>query len=239
MFQFSNILKKSYQLVKPIFLESLCLSCGQNSNQLLCRYCYKLIKKLTYPNNACQTCGNLIIKNTQCDQCLLKPPPWQSLSIAFYYDSLIQNLFQSFKFNHNFKAASFLCEQFSQTIMKKSNLKADIIIPVPIHRQRNITRGYNQSIILANALSKALNIPLNTNYIKRSKYTKAQTLLEGKARKDNLKDAFSIRSKKTYQHIIVVDDIITTGSTLTSFCNTLSQAYNPKIQVVTFAKPLK
>ncbi|MCF6764746.1 hypothetical protein L3V82_03095 [Thiotrichales bacterium 19S3-7] len=237
MLQFNHILKKSGQLVKPILTESLCLCCQQNTSKLLCQYCDQAIKKLIYPDNVCQSCGQLNIKANQCDLCLLNPPPWQQLVVAFHYDSLIKNLFQSFKFNHNFKIGSLLCQLFSQSISNKLHIDSDVILPVPIHRQRNISRGFNQAYILALALSKQANIPLNTNYIKRKKYTKAQTLLEGKARKANVNNAFSITSKIPYQRIIIIDDIITTGSTISSVCNTIAQSYASEIVVCVLAKP--
>lgn len=94
---------------------------------------------------------------------------------------------------------------------------ADLIIPVPIHRLRRADRGYNQSLYIAKGISTALNIPLKPHIIRRARYTATQTALNLSERKQNVKDAFVLRHSRIIKEkrIILVDDVITTGATIT------------------------
>ena len=100
----------------------------------------------------------------------------------------------------------------------------DVIIPIPIHKNRFKTRGYNQSEILAKILSKKIDIKLDRKYIWRAKDTKPQNNLSIMMRKNNLKKAFKLVDKQnvSYKKVLLIDDIYTTGSTLESCAEVLS-----------------
>ena len=97
----------------------------------------------------------------------------------------------------------------------------ELIVPVPLHEKRLIQRGYNQSLLLAKILSHHLKVPLSHQDCQRIKNTTAQSSLKEKARKKNLKQAFTLKAQPAIEHIALVDDVITTGATL----NELSKVY--------------
>ncbi|MCF6767239.1 hypothetical protein L3V86_02515 [Thiotrichales bacterium 19S11-10] len=193
---------------------------------------------LKFPLNSCYGCG--LIQHTYktyCEQCLISPPPWNRLFISYQYQGLIEKIFQQFKFKANFKAQVIICKLLTENLNNELNsLNFNCIIPVPVHRMRNIKRGFNQSQQLAKSLSSKLNIPVDPFYAKRIKKTKPQTLLKGKERNANVTNAFEIVSNKTYESVLVVDDIFTTGSTLKSFCHTLQLTGVREIYTITFAR---
>ena len=92
----------------------------------------------------------------------------------------------------------------------------DIIIPVPLHHLKKAERGYNQSEFIVKGLSDKLNIPYSTKALKRVRYTETQTAFNLGEREKNISNAFKVRNKKKIlgKNILVVDDVITTGSTI-------------------------
>ena len=89
-----------------------------------------------------------------------------------------------------------------------------LIIPIPLHRKKIKARGFNQAKLIAHVLSNKLGIPYQHHHIIRSKNTPAQSGLNAKARKKNIKNAFTLVEPITHQHIIIIDDVITTGATV-------------------------
>lgn len=113
----------------------------------------------------------------------------------------------------------------------------DLIMPVPIPMLRKIKRGYNQSQQLAKAISRHTGIPVDNLTVRRKNYTKSQTKVSIGKRAPNIKHTFVVTSgrKLDHKHILIVDDVITTGSTILAMAKTLCNAYNVKISVLSLA----
>ena len=105
-------------------------------------------------------------------------------------------------------AMEFMCTDFFDGI--------DVIMPIPLHRKRLRSRGYNQSEYIAMGLSEVTGIPLDTTHVLRVKDTPQQALQKGQDRRDNVTDAFEVNHPEQYyrKHILLVDDLITTGETV-------------------------
>jgi ComF family protein len=105
--------------------------------------------------------------------------------------------------------------------------KYDLIIPVPLHKGRMRERGYNQSYLISEGLSRVLNIPVKAGILIRSRYTDSQTTLSREGRIENVSGAFEIKSKHIPEiegrRILLLDDVITTGSTTESCAKTLKE----------------
>lgn len=139
--------------------------------------------------------------------------------VELFYESIIQN------------------ELFIKTIQQYSN-KAICLIPIPLHKNRLRKRGYNHSRLLAEGLSKKLSLNL-IELLERTKNTKSQFGLKLKDRKDNIKDAFSLLPNipiTQYPNIILVDDILTTGSTLLEAANVLKRNGIRKVWGIALAR---
>ncbi len=111
----------------------------------------------------------------------------------------------------------------------------DLIIPVPLHKKRYKERGYNQSELIAHGISEVTEIPIVSDIIIRRKYTETQTRKSGFERLENMEKAFEVLSSDVYagKHILLIDDIITTGATIAA-CGVVlqSQQKNVKISVL-------
>ncbi len=114
---------------------------------------------------------------------------------------------------------------------------ADCIIPVPLHKKRLKKRGYNQSEMFAKGLSQSMNIPIDVISLQRIAYTETQTKKNRLLRWENVKEKFSLIDDEhiANKHIILVDDVITTGATIESCAQELAKAENTKISIIAIA----
>lgn len=109
--------------------------------------------------------------------------------------------------------------------------KCDFLLPVPIHPRKKFARGYNQSELLARGLSKSWGTPILIELARKNRYTKSQTKLDRFGRWDNVQDIFrSTELLQSRSHVLIVDDVITTGATLEALVRAI-QVVNPEIQI--------
>lgn len=201
------------------FFDFRCVLCQKNlfmGNNGICSQCNKAIERYTY----CGCCGMPSPNNVQyCGYCLNSPPYWDHMIIIGHYAPPLSKLIQQFKFHNLFWLDKTLARLLLLSVYEARRLHfinfPDAIFPVPLSHLRQWMRGYNQADLIAGYLAKWLNIPYYPQHIQRIKNTPTQLGLNAKERKQNLKDAFalSIQSSK-YHSIALVDDVITTGSTL-------------------------
>lgn len=109
----------------------------------------------------------------------------------------------------------------------------DVVIPVPLHWKRKWKRGYNQAAILGKAIAEMLGVQLRTDILYRNKSTASQTELGIKEKKENVRNAFAARQKQEYsfRHILLTDDVFTTGATLASCHSALRKIFSGKVRI--------
>jgi len=117
----------------------------------------------------------------------------------------------------------------------------DFIIPVPLHKKKLKKRGYNQSEMFAKGLSESMNIPIDTHSLQRIEFTETQTKKSRLLRWENVKEKFSLVHSEQIanKHVVIVDDVITTGATIESCIQELSKAENVKISIIAIACALQ
>ncbi|WP_459680092.1 ComF family protein [Vibrio comitans] len=182
----------------------------------------------------------------RCGGCVTFPPPWDKLYCIGEYNEPLSRYVQGLKYRrqiwHTRELASLLAERIESP--------ASLLLPVPLHWRRQCTRGFNQSDYLANALSQSLKersgveSPVLPKAIKRVKVTKTQMGLNRRQRLVNLKHAFSLSpdylaSIQNYSHIAVVDDVVTTGSTVAEVCMLLRKQGVKRIDVYCICRASK
>ena len=114
----------------------------------------------------------------------------------------------------------------------------DIIVPMPLHAKRRRERGYNQSCEIASGISQITGLPVDESIVKRIRYTQSQAKQTGVARQHNMENAFGLANPTNAQgkHLLLVDDIVTTGATLTSCALELSKIKDVKISILTIGR---
>jgi ComF family protein len=115
-----------------------------------------------------------------------------------------------------------------------------LMIPVPLHIKRLRERGFNQSLILAQAMGKKHHLPVNFSLLKRHKFTLTQTGFNRREREQNIKGAFAVSNPEAIQNenIILIDDVYTTGATMNECARELMKAGARKVAVLTLARVL-
>ena len=210
----NRLLQLTTQLTESL-IPARCTLCRQPSrNQTsLCQYCandlnhfdYSLFNNLLLQPNIAKG-----IKQPQFDQLFsLAPYEWP-------YNQWVGDM----KFRENFALAELMAGLMAKQLINIQPTLPEVLLPMPLHRQRRFKRGYNQSWLIASVLSKQLNIKLDHQALSRVKSTTAQSELNKNERKANIKGAFAFHGKN-YQHVALIDDVITTGATVNEACKAL------------------
>lgn len=143
---------------------------------------------------------------------------------ACRYEFPIKELIHQLKYGRKVIVAKELGQLLASNIMKVSATLPDCILPVPLHRIRYLNRGFNQALEISRAASKMLGLPIETDLISRTRRTLPQFALAPSERKRNLRGAFRLNSVPAYDHIAVLDDVITSGATISAIASLLKKA---------------
>lgn len=190
-------------------LPRACLLCGARTRTPLCADCLDDLPRLTAP--LCPVCASPLGAAAQaCGTCLKSPPPFDAtyapLRYAFPVDALVHQL----KFGCRLASADF----FSRAMLAGHRPEGDLLMPVPLSRQRLRERGFNQALEIARPLARALAVPLDAMSLVRQRDTLPQSRLPWRARQGNVRHAFACSRDLTGLTVIVVDDVMTSGATL-------------------------
>ena len=158
------------------------------------------------------------------------------ISSPFCFEGMIRQAIIQLKYHH-FKALAPSLAQLLVDYLKSKPLSADVIVPVPLHRRRLKRRGYNQSDLLARELGKGMNIPVVDDCLRRLRDTPSQTKSAAERRHANMQEAFACESGRLWQkHVILVDDVSTTGATLNSCAIALKESGVASVWGLTLAR---
>ncbi len=204
-----------------------CILCDQRSPLRLCTDCLPLLRR---PHYSCQRCGLPTTSHTpRCGDCLRRPPAYDRVFSPFIYQAPLSQLIIKFKNEGTGVTAKVLKDLFSLAIAQDYAQQhiplPDFIIPVPLHWQRQWSRGFNQAEILGNALSDTLTLPQH-RLLKRVTRGVDQKNLSRQQRLLNLKNSFTLKRPDTVvgKTIALVDDIMTTGATANTLAKCLKTA---------------
>lgn len=169
---------------------------------------------------------------------------WGRVDVENTYAYLLYNklgasssILTAIKYRNNPVLAIHFGQRIALTTLESFESVPEVICPVPLHPKKEFIRGYNQSAQLAMGFSEASGIPLNPSLIRRTAFTETQTKKGRFKRWSNVEGKFAVHgSISNYQHILIIDDVITTGSTLESIIREI-KVINPniKVSVVTLA----
>lgn len=221
-----------WQLLDWIYPPS-CVGCKQ-SGTLFCSECLDSIQYLN--NGLCPTCGYPRFNARVCLGCSHHSPNYNQIrSVAAYTGSIREGLHQ-LKYQNHLGLGIEFASMLNQLVVKQ-NWQIDLIVPVPLSKNRRKERGYNQSALIALPLSLQLECKMDDKLITRTKETQTQVELDKHQRQKNLENAFHVPTNRCIdKNILVVDDVITTGATINDCARALKSAGAKEVYAVSIGR---
>ncbi|MBF0519607.1 MAG: ComF family protein [Nitrospirae bacterium] len=220
-----------------LFYPSRCPICSETGKDdisvtPICRDCWDTIERLK--GGVCQLCSKpgLHPDVTICGDCYADRPRVSSLLAYSVYEGALKEAIHLFKFSKIFRFSTPLGKLLCELPIPE----ADVIVPVPLTRKRLNHRGFNQSLLLADKISKHSGIKLSIDLLLKNRETESQTLLNRDNRKKALRGVFHINGNVKNKRIILVDDVVTTGTTINECAKTLLKAGASDVNAVVLAR---
>lgn len=216
-----------------------CLLCGAGG-QIHAGICPPCRGDLPVIHHACAQCA-LPLEDTCdliCPRCLQQPPP-QSRSHAYLnYAYPVAQLIQRFKYRRDFAAGRTLAELAAKHIgpLLPASERPDLLVPVPLHWRKQLSRGYNQAQLIAEILGRHWQIPVDHRVLRKVTQTGSQQQLRRSQRLKNLARSFAASSRVEGLHIGLVDDVITTGATVEAATQSLLHAGAIRVSAYALAR---
>lgn len=206
------------------------------SVDLICEDCHQDLAHLA---NCCDVCSQPLTTNQSltCGQCLQHTPLFTRTVAAYHYEPPISDFITQLKFNGKREALSFMCDDLHKRIKLSYRQQAlpQLLIPVPLHPRKLRQRGFNQANLIAKRLAKSLSVKVNNRIASRVRNTSPQVDLDATQRIKNLRGAFAI-SPSPIAHVAIIDDVMTTGTTVSELAQSLIRSGTKRVDVWCLAR---
>ena len=235
----SSYARTLLQQLLDIVFPPQCAGC-KRSGHVLCPSCIARIQPLPLP--LCQHCSTPLFPNGACKTCYYHRLSLSGLRAVGTFQEPLRSYIHALKYEGNTRLAQPLGHLLARAYMTY-NIQADIIVPVPLHKEREQQRGYNHAHLLAEVCSSILNIPLHTEILVRRRATLAQVDLKLRDRRHNVTGAFvcspAFATGALFERkILIIDDVSTTGSTLEACAAPLFAAGAMTVWGLVLARPV-
>ncbi|MGN1319320.1 MAG: ComF family protein [Lachnospirales bacterium] len=236
-----SYIKRFTDYIKNICIPRNCVKCGRliPYNKKSKWYCDKCspFEYVTKYNIVCEKCGKPINSIGKCQLCNDNMTCFDRGYVVYLYEGNVRDNIIKFKFKNLYSLAEFFAEDMYKYALDNIEEKYDIITCVPLHRKAQRIRGYNQSELIAKKLAKFMGYKYNRT-LKKVINTKKQSSLNAKERTKNIKNAFKCCYDVKGKNILLIDDVMTTGSTLNECSRILKNAGASRVDVFSVASPL-
>ncbi len=219
------------------WLPGMCALCGALEDGLLCASCRD--RYLGETRLRCARCAlPSSISSRQCSRCDASPPAFDASFTAASYGPPIDELIQALKFRAQLPLAAAFARLLLAAVPRASVTDAGVLIAVPLSAERLALRGFNQAHEIAKPLARAWHLPLRTDACIRIRDTEAQSALAPDQRRDNMRGAFVVAQREAIagRHVLVVDDVMTTGYTLDALAACLKRHGATRVTSIVFAR---
>jgi ComF family protein len=226
------ILKKYLDSLIALFFPRICITCSASltgNEKILCTAC-----RISLPETGYHLPGNNPVEELFLGRMKVE----KAVSLLFFdRGSKYRKLIHHLKYKGRKEAGVFLGELIGSRLLESDMKAVDLIVPVPLHPARLRRRGFNQSTIIAEGIASVLNKPLHEKALRRSKYTSTQTRRGRYERWKNVEGLFICPSSAAVEnkHVLLVDDVVTTGSTLEAAGSELLKCDGVRLSIATAA----
>ncbi|KAF1005660.1 MAG: Orotate phosphoribosyltransferase [Luteibacter sp.] len=230
----ASFLKRVMAVAGRFVLPPRCMACGDEGHDgvELCEGCLAAL-----PRNEvrCQRCALPLVRDVaMCGACQKHLRPWDAIWVPYRYDTPIDRLESRFKFGGSLAAGRTLSMCWVRSGAPPALPEA--LVPVPLHRARLRSRGFNQSLELVRPVARRYGIPVLRDALRRHRATEAQSELDAVSRARNVHGAFVATKPLRVDHVAVVDDVMTTGATLAACVDALRDAGAKRVDVWALAR---
>lgn len=234
-----------FHAVLDFLLPPRCIYCGKilHDENGLCAECFNEVTFISEPY--CKHCGlpfadaSALNRRMLCPACVReKKPLFRMVRSAIKYDDISKKSILAFKFMDKTENAKIFAKWLKLAGKDIFENDVDVFIPVPLHYARLVKRHYNQAALLAKELSCVTGIATDLSSLVKFKHTKPQVSFSGKAREKNIKGAFKVKHPERIagKRIVLIDDVMTTGSTLRECAKVLLAAGAVSVDALTIAR---
>jgi ComF family protein len=238
----------SNQLVKPFgrvsrgLLARLwpqqCFVCGGRAGlTVVCAACEDILP--WHDGSSCPSCALPVPAGQTCGRCLKHPPFFDTTLAAFEYEHPVREMVMALKFGAAFAVRDMLVSALLAVASDAGKLQADMIVPMPLHRQRIAERGFNQSMELARGVAQGLALPVMPYLLERDVDTRHQAGMPLPQRIKNVRGAFRCVESIVGKRVLVIDDVMTSGATLNELARTLKLAGAAYVTNLVVARTLR
>ena len=207
-----------------------CVLCGTSTHgaEALCTPC-----RADLPRTAacCKQCATPLAAQGVCGRCQRNPPPYHHARAAFPFLAPVDFLIHGMKFTQRLGYARLLGDLLADFLMNVQAETPDVIVPVPLHSARLRQRGYNQALEIARSVAAELGVDIDYRTCVRTRATPSQVSLDARLRRRNVKGAFELVRSPQCRHVAVVDDVMTTGSTVSEIAGLLRRGGADRVDV--------
>ena len=235
---FQHRINKTFGKAFDWILPYRCGLCREVSNAGFCSHCKDLLPWIA---SSCFRCGTPLPNAVICGNCQNTPHTIHHSVIPFLYQPPISDLIHKLKYHGQLDIAPILAKALAEQIHQQYSASSylalpDIIVSIPIHWKKYLTRGFNQSGEIATQLGRTLDIPVANGLLKKYQHTPSQTGLDMTQRMKNNRNAFRVKTMPLSGHIALLDDVVTTGSTTRYAAKALLKAGAASVSVWAIAK---
>jgi ComF family protein len=212
----------------------LCLDPGQPPFLDLCREC-----EADFPRTGrgCAICAvPLPAPAIACGNCVARRPAFDTAFVPYRYEFPLVELVHRLKYGGQIAIARILGTLLARRIAERGATAVDAVVPVPLHPAREARRGYNQAGEIAHFAAEILGLPVTDRLAIRARATEEQAALPAIVRRVNVSGAFEVRAKEVPRAVAIVDDVMTTGSTVDALAGELKRAGCRRIEVWAVAR---
>lgn len=213
-------------------LPSTCACCGDvlmAGEKQLCINCLADLTATHYTNHP----------DNRTERLLGGRIPFANAASIFFFrhGNTVQKTVHAMKFSGNSDLCLLMGHLMGRELLASGRFdNVDLLVPVPLHWRRRLQRGYNQSELLCRGIAQVMHRKVNARALRRHRYTHQQSLQASSDREANVQDAFSLRHPEDLagHHILLVDDVLTTGATISSCCQPLADVPGLTVSIATF-----
>jgi ComF family protein len=226
-----------YNSLTNLFFPHLCIGCGSDTLTKQERLCNNCINNLTHtefekhPNNPIE-------------KIFIGRVPIVAAHSQFYFSKgeMLQNLVHDFKYKGNIEIGLYLSQIMGKKMLESNRYNGvDYLIPLPLFAEKEFKRGFNQAAVICDGIAIEMNVLVLKNIVTRIKFTETQTKKHRTERWDNVAESFNVEDKKLLEnkHVLLVDDVITTGATLDACAQKIIAIAGVKISIATLTTASK